>query len=130
MKIKNKTLKVHFIGIGGVSMSSLARYLNFVGFNVSGSDTAPSENLENLSKEGLTVSIGQRAENVRGKDVVIYTDAIKPDNPELKEAVENKQYILKRAELLKIVSENFSKRIGVCGCHGKTTATCMLAHVF
>lgn len=130
MNIKNKTLNVHFIGIGGVSMSSLARYLDFVGFNVSGSDTSPSENLENLSKEGIAVSIGQRAENVLGKDVVVYTDAIKPDNPELKEAVENKQYILKRAELLKIVSENFSKRIGVCGCHGKTTATCMLAHVF
>ena len=72
-------------------MSSLARYLDFVGFNVSGSDTSPSENLENLSKEGIAVSIGQRAENVLGKDVVVYTDAIKPDNPELKEAVENKQ---------------------------------------
>lgn len=130
MKIKNKTLKVHFIGIGGVSMSSLARYLKEVGFIVSGSDTSPSENLENLSKEGITVSIGQRAENVRGKDVVVYTDAIKSDNPELKEAVENKQYVLKRAELLKIVSENFRKRLGVCGCHGKTTATCMLVHVF
>ena len=130
MNIKNKTLSVHFIGIGGVSMSSLARYLNSVGFSVSGSDTTPGENLENLSKEGISVSIGQRAENVRGKDVVVYTDAIKSDNPELKEAVENKQYVLKRAELLKIVSENFSKKIGVCGCHGKTTATCMLVHVF
>lgn len=130
MNIGNKTLSVHFIGIGGVSMSSLARYLNMVGFIVSGSDISPSENLGKLLGEGISVSIGQRAENVRGKDVVVYTDAIKSDNPELAEAIENKQYVLKRAELLKIVSENFRKRIGICGCHGKTTATCMLAHVF
>ena len=130
MKTDKKTLNVHFIGVGGVSMSSLARYLLAVGFNVSGSDIAPSENLEKLAEEGVTIYIGQTAENVDGKDVVVYSDAIKAENSELKKAVEDKLYVLKRAELLKIVSENFSKKIGVCGCHGKTTVTCMLAHVF
>lgn len=130
MKTDKKTLNVHFIGVGGVSMSSLARYLLAVGFNVSGSDIAPSENLEKLAGEGVTIYIGQTAENVDGKDVVVYSDAIKPENPELKRANENKSYVLKRAELLKIVSENFSVKTGVCGCHGKTTVACMLAHVF
>ena len=129
-KTDKKTLNVHFIGVGGVSMSSLARYLLSVGFTVSGSDIAPGEKLEKLAEEGVTIYIGQSAENVEGKDVVVYSDAIKEENPELKRAVENKSYVLKRAELLKIVSENFSKKIGVCGCHGKTTVTCMLAHVF
>lgn len=130
MKTVSKSLNVHFIGIGGVSMSSLARYLYSVGFSVSGSDVASSENLDELASEGIIVYKAQRAENIDGKDVVIYSDAIKPENPELKAAIERKLYVLKRAELLKIVSENFGARIGVCGCHGKTTAVCMLAHVF
>ena len=130
MDIQNKTLNVHFIGVGGVSMSSLARYLHGIGFCVSGSDIAESKNLDKLREEGITVYIGHSSENVAGKDVVIYSDAISETNPELTEAKANKLYILRRGELLKIVSENFKKKIGVCGCHGKTTATCMLAHVF
>lgn len=130
MDIQNKTLNVHFIGVGGVSMSSLARYLHGIGFCVSGSDIAESKNLDKLREEGIMVYIGHSSENVAGKDVVIYSDAISEANPELMEAKANKLYILRRGELLKIVSENFKKKIGVCGCHGKTTATCMLAHVF
>ena len=71
-KTDKKNLNVHFIGVGGVSMSSLARYLLSVGFNVSGSDIAPGENLEKLAEEGVTIYIGQSAENVDGKDVVVY----------------------------------------------------------
>lgn len=130
MKTVRKSLNVHFIGIGGVSMSSLARYLLSVGFSVSGSDVCLSENLENLETEGVTIYKTQRAENIDGKDVVIYSDAINKKNDELRAAFEKRLYVLKRAELLKIVSENFAKRAGVCGCHGKTTAVCMLAHVF
>ena len=61
-KTDKKTLNVHFIGVGGVSMSSLARYLLSVGFNVSGSDIAPGENLEKLAEEGVTIYIGQSAD--------------------------------------------------------------------
>lgn len=130
MKIEKKNLKVHFIGICGVSMSALAKYLFSVGFIVSGSDLADGEIAADLKKNGIRVFIGHDEKNVIGKEVVVYNDAIKPDNVELKAAEKEGAFIVRRAELLKMVSENFGKRIGIAGCHGKTTACCMIAHVF
>ena len=129
-KVIRNCLKVHFIGIGGVSMSGLARYLKNIGFSVSGSDIASSYYTKILEDEGIKVYIGHCEDNVCGADVVVYSSAVKEDNPELKYAVSNNKYVLKRSDLLRMVSELYNEKIGVAGCHGKTTATCMLAHIF
>ena len=130
MKIKNQDLKVHFIGVGGVSMSSLANYLYEIGFTVCGSDIVKNEYTEALEKKGCKIFLGHKKDNVNGAQVVVYNSAIGEDNEELCEAKRQKLFLLTRAELLKIVSENFRVRVGVCGCNGKTTVTCMLAHIF
>ncbi len=122
-------LKVHFIGIGGVSMSSLALYLKRIGFVVSGSDLHPSEYTDMLIKNGIEVFFDHDVKNVYGANVVVYNSAIGDSNEELKAAKKSSAYVLSRAELLKMVSENFKVKIGVAGCHGKTTVTCMIAHI-
>lgn len=129
MSFNEKNICAHFIGIGGVSMSGLAEYLLSVGFEVSGSDRAESVYTDKLKKLGCKIYIGHRAENVYKAAVVVYSDAVKDDNAELVFARERDLYVLSRAELLAMVADNFAVRIGVCGCHGKTTATCMIAHV-
>ena len=130
MKIHQKEFNVHFIGIGGVSMSWLAKYFKAIGFNVSGSDK-DSLALENLrSNYGIQTFIGHNENNLKNVHVVVYSDAIGEDNVELKKARELGLYVLSRGEALKCVAENFGDVVGVCGCHGKTTTTCMLAHIF
>ena len=129
MNTLRNNLNVHFIGIGGVSMSALAKYLFSLGFSVSGSDISKSRYTDELIKSGIKVYIGHSADNLKDVQVVIYNDAINDKNEELLYAKQNGLYLLKRAELLKMVSENFKRVIGVCGCHGKTTATSMLANL-
>ena len=114
--------KVYFIGIGGISMSALAKYLSVCGYSVSGSDGVRGEETENLGADG------ERAE-LCGADTVVYTDAIPADHVELAKAVELNKRLLSRAELLRIVCENFPRVIAVAGSHGKTTCTSMCAHV-
>ncbi len=126
----NKPEHVHFIGIGGISMSGLAEILMDEGFTVSGSDAHPSELTEKLEQKGATVSYGQRAENItEGIDVVVYTAAIHPDNPELAEARAKGLPILTRAELLGQMMRNYRYAIGIAGTHGKTTTTSMVAEI-
>lgn len=130
MKNRMKPLKVHFIGIGGVSMSSLAKYLLYAGFSVSGSDLAPNRLTEELTRLGAEIYIGHDASHAEGAQAVVYTQAIGDDNPELKYARENKLFVMSRGQLLAMASENFGTTIGVSGCHGKTTTVCLLAHIF
>lgn len=111
-------------------MSALAQYLNFKGYFVTGSDKISSETIKRLKSDGICVFIGHSEQNVAGADVVIYSSAISNDNPELQFAIDNKLPCVKRSALLKIISNSFCNRIGVCGSHGKTTVTSMLAHVF
>ena len=111
-------------------MSGLAEYFASVGFIVSGSDRAEFPSKKHLEKVGVAVSIGHDIDNVKDAQAVIYSDAIPPENVELAYAKEKGLYLLSRADALKMVSENFSDVVGVCGCHGKTTVTCMLAHIF
>ena len=111
-------------------MSGLAEYFASVGFIVSGSDRAEFPSKKHLEKAGVAVSIGHDIDNVKDAQAVIYSDAIPPENVELAYAKEKGLYLLSRADALKMVSENFSDVVGVCGCHGKTTVTCMLAHIF
>ena len=130
MESVGKTLKVHFIGIGGVSMSSLASYLIDIGFEVTGSDVTESVYTFMLRKKGCKIYLGHSKDNLPDAQVVVYNSAINKDNEELKYAREKKLFVLSRSELLKMISENFRSRVGVCGCNGKTTVTCMLAHIF
>ena len=123
-----KPIHIHFIGIGGISMSGLAEILLEEGFTVSGSDSKESPLTKKLESEGAIIHYGQRAENISdGIDCVVYTAAINKANPELMEAVARKIPMLTRAELLGQLMKNYKTPIAVSGTHGKTTTTSMSA---
>lgn len=126
----NHPVHVHFIGIGGISMSGLAEILLGRGFTVSGSDAKESPLTDHLVEKGAQVIIGQKAENiVPGIDVVVYTAAIHPDNPEYKAAADAGIPMLTRAQLLGEIMRNYDVPIAVAGTHGKTTTTSMASHI-
>ena len=126
----SKPIKVHFIGIGGISMSGLAEILHNAHFTISGSDRAPSELTKKLEDEGATVFYGQRAGNITDDiDLVVYTAAIKDDNPEYARAKELGIPMMTRAELLGQMMRNYETSIAISGTHGKTTTTSMLTSV-
>ncbi len=126
----NKPIHIHFIGIGGISMSGLAEILLGRGFSVSGSDAKESALTDHLVNKGATVYIGQKAENIKpGLDLVVYTAAIHPDNPEYKAAQDAKIPMLTRAQLLGEIMKNYEVPIAVAGTHGKTTTTSMASHI-
>lgn len=121
---------IHFIGIGGISMSGLAEILLKEGFTVSGSDAKESELTKHLESKGAVIYYGQKAENIKkGIQVIVYTAAIHPDNPEWKAAEEAGIPMLTRAELLGQIMRNYRTAIAVSGTHGKTTTTSMLSTV-
>ncbi len=120
----------YFIGIGGVSMGGLAKYILSRGKKVGGSDNVAGVFTEELIKLGAKVEIAERKGSVKFYDVVIYTDAVKENDIQLIEARELNKTILSRGQLLYEVSRDFKKVIAVSGCHGKTTCTSMLAHIF
>jgi UDP-N-acetylmuramate--alanine ligase len=127
-KTKPHELKLHFIGIGGIGMSGIAEVFRNRGYSVSGSDAAESDTTRRLESLGIEIAYGQRAENVDGADVVVYSSAIRKDNPELVEARRRKIPVIPRAEAL---GELMRGKIGVAiaGTHGKTTTTTMMATV-
>lgn len=121
---------VHFIGIGGISMSGLAEVLLEEHFTISGSDNKRSPLTEQLEKAGVTIFYGQKASNIiEGIDVVVYTAAIHADNEEYQAAVQKGLPMLSRAELLGQLMTNYDTPIAVSGTHGKTTTTSMLSHI-
>ncbi len=120
---------VHFIGIGGISMSGLAQILMDRGFSVSGSDTGRSHITDKLSMQGAKIYIGQRAENIQNPSLVVYSAAIRPDNEELCAAVDSGAIVLDRATLLGAIMKLYKYPIAVAGTHGKTTTTSMLTHI-
>ncbi|MDR0840137.1 MAG: UDP-N-acetylmuramate--L-alanine ligase [Christensenellaceae bacterium] len=124
--IKDHTL-IHLIGIGGCSMNGLAQILAARGFAVRGSDSASSPFTQRLNELHIPVTIGQAAENVEGADLVIYSAAIKPTNPERVRAKELGIPELERSVALGQLSEGYEQVVGIAGCHGKTTITSMLA---
>lgn len=121
--------RAHMIGIGGSSMSGLALMLKKLGVVITGSDSVRSYMTDALEAEGIRVSIGHRAENVHGADIVIYSAAIAADNPERAEAQRLSIPQMERATLLGQLMEGYRHAINVCGTHGKTTTTSMLAEV-
>lgn len=124
---RDKNLKVHFVGIGGISMSGLAETLLHYGYNVSGSDSHTSPIIDKLINRGANISIGHNASNVDGADLVVYTAAVKPDNPELIRAKELNIPIADRAEFLGQLMRQYKYGIAVSGTHGKTTTTSLIA---
>lgn len=123
-------VRVHFIGIGGISMSGLAEILLDRGFKVSGSDRAPSELTEILENKGIKVYYGQVAGNISDDiDLVVYTAAIREDNEEYAEVKRRNIPMLTRAELLGQIMKNYDVSVAVAGTHGKTTTTSMITDI-
>lgn len=122
----SKPLRIHFIGIGGISMSALALILLQRGWQVSGSDLKQSALTEKLANNGAIVYLGHRAANIEGAQIVVYTSAIPPDNVELVAAHTKHIPIFTRAELLGTLMAEAKCGIAVAGSHGKTTTTAMI----
>ena len=127
-----KPCHVHFIGIGGISMSGLAEILAKEGFTVTGSDVRESDVTKMLESRGIRIYFGQVAGNLKSEPdtaLVVYTAAISDDNEEFLYAKELGLPLLSRAELLGQIMDNYKYSIAVSGTHGKTTTTAMLAHI-
>ncbi len=125
-----KTAKrIHFIGIGGSGMCPLAEILHSQGHYLTGSDNNESDTLKRIRTLGIPVTMGQKAENVEGADMVVYTAALLPDNPELVAAKESGIPTFERSKLFGYFTKNNNNCVGVCGTHGKTTVTSMLTHI-
>ena len=121
---------IHFIGIGGISMSGLAEILLQRHFTISGSDMKASEMTDHLSNIGARVIIGQKAENITDDiDLVVYTAAIRETNEEYAAARAKGIPMMSRAVLLGQIMSNYLRSIAVSGTHGKTTTTSMIAHI-
>lgn len=126
----NQPCHIHFIGIGGISMSGLAEILLKEHFTVSGSDNKESALTNHLANMGARIFYGQKASNIiDGIDVVVYTAAIHEDNEEFAQAKQQGLPLLSRAELLGQLMTNYDIPIAVAGTHGKTTTTSMLSHI-
>lgn len=127
--LKDTNKKVHFIGIGGISMSGLAAILLKNGFKVSGSDMKESEITMRLQEHGAKIYIGHSADNVKNADLVVYTAAVPSDNPELLFAKNNNIALMDRAEFLGYIMKGHKYNVAISGTHGKTTSTSMLSHI-
>ena len=121
------SLNVHFIGIGGISMSGLAEILAAKGHRVSGCDQRASRLTEALTAKGIPVEIGHDPAHLDGVDLVIHTAAIHRDNPELAAARGRGLDVVERAVLLGWFAETYPVRVAVAGTHGKTTTTGMIS---
>ena len=126
----NKPIHVHFIGIGGISMSGLAELLLSKGFQVSGSDSKQSALTDDLAAKGAKIHIGHCADHItENVDLVVYTAAIHPDNPEFQNAQTLGIPLLTRAQLLGQVMKSYETPIAISGTHGKTTTTSMISEM-
>lgn len=121
--------KIHFVGIGGSGMCPLAEILHNEGFEITGSDTSESDTLQRIRSYGIPVTMGHYPENVIGADLVVYTAAVKLDNPELVSAREHNIPAVERCIMLGAVVSKYNKSIAVCGTHGKTTTTSMITQI-
>lgn len=130
LKDMDKNKLIHMIGIGGVSMSGIAEILLSMGFKISGSDLHLSEVTERLEEKGIKIYNGHFPENVINAGVVIYTAAVKSDNPELVKANELCIPTIERADFLGELTKLYTETIAVSGTHGKTTTTSMISLIF
>ena len=121
--------RIHFIGIGGAGMCPLAEILHEKGYQLSGSDNNETDTLNRVRNLGIPVVLGQKAENIGDAEMVVYTAALLPDNPELVAAREMGVPTFERSKLFGAVTRKFGNCIGVCGTHGKTTTTSMVTQM-
>ena len=131
MKFANLTINkrtVHIIGIGGIGMSGIAKILYKQGYNIQGSDIKENQNIKALQALGIQIFIGHKSQNLNKADIVIKSNAIKPENPELKHADKKKLNILSRVDILKIILKD-SFNIAITGAHGKTSTTALVYYM-
>ncbi len=121
--------RIHFIGIGGSGMCPLAEILHNEGYLLSGSDNNESDTLSRIRSLGISVYMGQRAENIEGAEMIVYTAALLPDNPELVAAKASGIPTFERSKLFGAITRMYPNCICVCGTHGKTTVTSMLTQI-
>lgn len=126
---KQKYKKIHFIGIGGVSMSGIAILLQALGYEISGSDMQDGEAQDNLREHGIKIHIGQSKDNITDQDLFIYTDAISEDNEELIAARNTGKEVISRGVILGAMMKNYKRSIAVSGSHGKSSTTSMLTKI-
>lgn len=121
--------RIHLTGIGGIGMSGIAEYLHNMGYKITGSDSAPTNITSRLQNLGIKVFTGHSENNISDNtELLIYTPAIEPDNPEIVKAKRNKIHIIKRAQILgEIVNSLYL--ISVSGSHGKTTTTALIGKI-
>jgi UDP-N-acetylmuramate--alanine ligase len=125
---RGRVRRVHFVGVGGIGMSGLAEILRTLRFEVSGSDLREGETTRRLARLGVRVDLGHRGENVVGADVVVYSSAIDPQNPEIVEARAQGIPVIPRAEMLaELMRVKYG--VAVAGSHGKTTTTSLVATI-
>ncbi|MCI5049157.1 MAG: UDP-N-acetylmuramate--L-alanine ligase [Rickettsiales bacterium] len=120
---------IHFVGIGGIGMSGIAEVLHNLGYRVQGSDVSDSPNVERLRGLGIDVKIGHQESNVDEAAVVVISSAIKPENPEVKQARALRLPVVRRAEMLAELMR-LKMTVSVAGTHGKTTTTSMVTAMF
>lgn len=126
-----KPIHIHFIGIGGISMSGFAELLHSYGFTISGSDMQQSKITKHLQSLGIHIIYGQSDSNItKDIDLIVYTAAISSDNPEFIAAKASGIPMMDRAEMVGQVMKNYENAINIAGTHGKTTTTSMLSHIF
>ena len=132
MEIDIKKYKhIYMVGIGGISMSGIAEILKHWGYEVSGSDSTKSSQTDWLESNGIKVNIGQIADNINNSiDLVVYTAAVKMDNPELVKAKELNIPTIERGNFLGEITKLFKDTIGIAGTHGKTSTTSMVSCAF
>ncbi|WP_439924729.1 UDP-N-acetylmuramate--L-alanine ligase [Nitrobacter sp. JJSN] len=126
MRLPREIGPIHFIGIGGIGMSGIAEVLCNLGYTVQGSDASESANVARLREKGIKVTVGHRAENVNGADVLVVSTAIRRDNPELMAARAQRIPVVRRAEMLAELMR-LKSCVAIAGTHGKTTTTSMVA---
>jgi UDP-N-acetylmuramate--alanine ligase len=126
MRLPREIGPIHFVGIGGIGMSGIAEVLSNLGYIVQGSDAAEGANVNRLREKGINVTVGHRAENVAGADVLVVSTAIRRDNPELMAARAQRIPVVRRAEMLAELMR-LKSCVAIAGTHGKTTTTSMVA---
>ena len=124
-----KAKRIHFVGIGGNGMSGIAELLLNLKFDITGSDINQSQNVKRLESKGINVSINHSADNVKNVDVVVYSSAVKQNNPELIAAHKKNIPVIRRAEMLAELISLKQTSIAVGGTHGKTTTSSMIGMV-
>ncbi|WP_300744147.1 Mur ligase domain-containing protein, partial [uncultured Helicobacter sp.] len=122
-------MKIHFIGIGGIGISGLAKYLRAQGIEISGSDITEGSATKYLRAQGVSINIPHNAAAITNQDLVIHSAIIKPDNVEMQEAIKKGIKVLSRKEAIASILKE--KRVfSVCGAHGKSTTSAILSSIF